>query len=59
MQVQKIIKKRKEFLLDTVKNPFQGLPELTNQDGHFCHPSCPTQAWSTSVMLELYLDLVQ
>ena len=38
---------------------FAGLPELTNKDGQTCHGSCPTQAWSSSVMIERLDDLKQ
>lgn len=34
-----------------------GLTELTNKDGSFCYDSSPTQAWSTSCLLDLYFDL--
>lgn len=34
-----------------------GLPELTNKDGSLCRDSSPTQAWSTSCLLDLYYDL--
>lgn len=36
-----------------------GLTELTNKDGEFCYDSSPTQAWSTSCLLDLYYDLWQ
>lgn len=34
-----------------------GLTELTNKDGSFCQDSSPTQAWSASCLLDLYLDV--
>lgn len=34
-----------------------GLTELTNKNGELCDDSSPTQAWSTSCLLDLYLDL--
>lgn len=33
-----------------------GLTELTNKDGSFCKDSSPTQAWSSSCLLDMYLD---
>jgi glycogen debranching enzyme len=36
-----------------------GLTELTNKDGELCHDSSPTQAWSTSCLLDLYLDILR
>jgi glycogen debranching enzyme len=33
-----------------------GLTELTNKDGSLCQDSSPTQAWSTSCLLDMYLD---
>lgn len=34
-----------------------GLTELTNKDGELCGDSSPTQAWSSSCLLDLYYDL--
>lgn len=39
------------------ESPWAGLTELTNKDGELCHDSSPTQAWSTSCLLDLYYDL--
>ena len=43
--------------LHIVKDSFAGLPELTNKGGEHCHGSCPTQAWSSGVMVEVIADL--
>lgn len=40
------------------ESPWAGLTELTNKDGELCHDSSPTQAWSTSCLIDLYLDLM-
>lgn len=39
------------------ESPWAGLTELTNKDGALCGDSSPTQAWSTSCLLDLYYDL--
>ena len=39
------------------ESPWAGLTELTNKDGAICHDSSPTQAWSTSCLIDLYFDL--
>eukprot|EP00158_Paraphelidium_tribonemae_P007656 Partr_v1_DN28316_c0_g1_i2_m78910 putative Glycogen debranching enzyme len=39
------------------RNPWAGLPELTNDQGSFCRDSCPTQAWSAAVVLDILYDL--
>lgn len=38
-------------------SPWAGLTELTNKDGDLCDDSSPTQAWSSSCLLDLYFDL--
>ncbi|KAH3682838.1 hypothetical protein WICPIJ_006177 [Wickerhamomyces pijperi] len=38
-------------------SPWSGLTELTNKNGELCGDSSPTQAWSTSCLLDLYFDL--
>lgn len=38
-------------------SPWAGLTELTNKDGELCNDSSPTQAWSSSCLLDLYFDL--
>lgn len=39
------------------ESPWAGITELTNKDGDLCNDSSPTQAWSTSCLLDLYYDL--
>lgn len=39
------------------ESPWAGITELTNKDGELCHDSSPSQAWSTSCLLDLYFDL--
>lgn len=39
------------------QSEWAGLPELTNKDGALCWDSSPTQAWSSSCILDFYLDL--
>ncbi|KAI8079775.1 glycogen debranching enzyme [Halteromyces radiatus] len=41
------------------KNPWRGLPELTNKDGAPCWDSCFTQAWSSSTLLDLFYDMIE
>ncbi|KAK3767183.1 hypothetical protein RRG08_018054 [Elysia crispata] len=42
---------------EILANPWQGLPELTNSNGQFCHGSCRTQAWSSATILETLYDM--
>lgn len=39
------------------ESPWAGLTELTNRDGAICHDSSPTQAWSSSCLLDLFYDV--
>ncbi|KAG7195199.1 uncharacterized protein KQ657_003725 [Scheffersomyces spartinae] len=44
--------------VDWIKNSeWAGLTELTNKDAEYCKDSSPTQAWSTSCLLDLYHDV--
>ncbi|KAI9332132.1 glucanotransferase domain of glycogen debranching enzyme-domain-containing protein, partial [Zopfochytrium polystomum] len=56
--VQESLLQFKTQLANVEKNPFVGLPELTNKDGEECHHSCPTQAWSAAALVEVVRDLV-
>ena len=38
------------------ESEWAGLTELTNKDGIICQDSSPTQAWSASCLLDVYLD---
>ena len=40
-------------------SPWQGLPELTNEDGADCMDSCPVQAWTMACLLDVLYDLSQ
>lgn len=39
------------------ESPWAGLTELTNKDGEVCKDSSPTQAWSSSCLLDFFYDL--
>ncbi|KAJ3036051.1 hypothetical protein HDV00_003098 [Rhizophlyctis rosea] len=55
--VNRVILRHKLHILDAVSSPWAGLPELTNKNGEFCRDSCPTQAWSTGLMVAVVKDL--
>lgn len=54
-EFQAVLREHKAELME--RNPFQGLPELTNSNGKYCHHSCPTQAWSSASILALLYEL--
>ncbi|XP_059168911.1 glycogen debranching enzyme-like isoform X2 [Physella acuta] len=56
MYVNSVLCKHYEEIL---KNPYMGLPELTNSNGQFCPGSCRTQAWSSATILETMYDLAK
>ncbi|KAI9697691.1 MAG: hypothetical protein M1836_004641 [Candelina mexicana] len=41
---------------EIAKNPWSGLPELTQKNGQFCPDSNPTQAWSSGCLIDLFMD---
>jgi len=55
-QVQRRLAGPKKMIRES---PWAGLQELTNGNGAFCHDSCPTQAWSASTLIDLYMDAAQ
>ncbi|GEQ67097.1 hypothetical protein JCM33374_g760 [Metschnikowia sp. JCM 33374] len=57
MLLQEINSKLKGHRLWIKESKWAGLTELTNKDGELCNDSSPTQAWSTSCLLDLYYDL--
>ncbi|EON97811.1 putative glycogen debranching enzyme protein [Phaeoacremonium minimum UCRPA7] len=42
-----------------VENPWAGLTELTQRNGEFCSDSSPTQSWSASCLIDLYMDAAE
>ncbi|KAI8915293.1 glucanotransferase domain of glycogen debranching enzyme-domain-containing protein [Powellomyces hirtus] len=59
LYIQRVLLRHKEHILNGAESPYAGLPELTNENGAFCNGSCPTQAWSGAVMVELIADLIE
>lgn len=52
--LHRILLKPREYIQ---KDPWAGLPELTNKDGEHCRDSCNTQAWSASTLLDFLEDV--
>ncbi|KAI1796664.1 glycoside hydrolase family 13 protein [Ganoderma leucocontextum] len=52
--LHRILLKPREYIQ---KDPWAGLPELTNKDGEHCRDSCDTQAWSASTLLDFLEDV--
>ncbi|KAF2757235.1 glycogen debranching enzyme [Pseudovirgaria hyperparasitica] len=53
---QQVTKRLKGVMEHLENSPWAGLTELTNKNGEICHDSSPTQAWSASLMLDLFKD---
>jgi glycogen debranching enzyme len=41
------------------ESPWAGLTELTNKDGSYCGDSCPTQAWSSGCLIDLFEEAMR
>lgn len=52
--IHRLLAKHKEHIRE---DKWKGLPELTNENGAYCHDSCDTQAWSTSTILDVLDDI--
>jgi glycogen debranching enzyme len=52
--VSRMLVNHKKHISESV---WRGLTELTNKDGSVCAYSCPTQAWSSSTILDALHDL--
>ncbi|KAI9728919.1 MAG: hypothetical protein M1828_000004 [Chrysothrix sp. TS-e1954] len=51
------VTKRLEGCMRMIReSPWAGLTELTNHNGSFCADSCPSQAWSSGCMIDLFHD---
>jgi len=52
--VQQLIQHHRQHIKE---DKWQGLPELTNENGKFCYFGCPTQAWSSATILDSLYDM--
>jgi glycogen debranching enzyme len=52
--VQQLIKQHRKHIKE---DKWQGLPELTNDDGKECPFGCPTQAWSAACLMDALYDM--
>jgi glycogen debranching enzyme len=51
------ITRRLSGCMEMIKTtPWAGLTELTNKNGAFCGDSCPTQAWSSGCLIDLFRE---
>lgn len=59
--IKQTIKHCKKYLTSHMdlfhSNPWNGLPELTNENGKSCPYSCNVQAWSAATLIEAFYDL--
>lgn len=53
---QYVLEKLQRHRHKIVQSAWAGLPELTNAGGQECSFSCPTQAWSSSTLLDALFD---
>jgi glycogen debranching enzyme len=51
---QQVTKRLHSCMKMLSESPWAGLTELTNKDGAFCGDSCPTQAWSSGCLVDLF-----
>ena len=57
--VHSVLQNHKAAMANLRAFPFAGLAELTNSDGTTCGDSCPTQAWSSAMQLEVLAELLK
>lgn len=52
-----LIYKRMQGCINQIKTTaWRGITELTQGGGDICWDSCPTQAWSSATMIDVFLD---